>query len=200
MSQSISLGYGKANFDTNSVTIATFAVSSGFARTFPNRVFGVKGRVQPFPASHYPEINGTLMLATFDVPDGNIIAVQASHRVRGMSMRDGTVFIRAREQGAMYAITAVLPTHRDSLVGTGHLVFQGRGDLVGLYELDEMGMSPNQGYVDGFLDPHELAECFDIRQLDDPISSAPKVEHAINMSGEAVTFTSSVPRRRIRVR
>jgi hypothetical protein len=200
MGQPISIGYGKITFETASASFVCFVIEPGFVRDFPAKKFQRRGRAQAFPATQHTEINGTLMLDTLEMPDGVILAFQASHRSRGVSMRDGTIFIRVREQGAMLAVNAMLPIHRDSLVGTRHLVFQGRGDLIGLDELAEAGRAPNKGYIEGFLASEEIIQCFDIRELDAERAPRPKLETVVTMSGKEVMLQSAIPARRIRVR
>ena len=200
MSQPVSLGYGKINFDNMSATLTAFVIEPGFVRNFPSKKFSRRGRAQSFPCSQYPDINGTLMLDTLEIPDGVVICLQASQRRNAIAMRDGAVFIRIREQGPMLVVNASIPIHRESLIGTSHLVFQGRGDLMSLDDLAESGSTPTNGWIQGFMDSEEIIQCFDIRELDSEQAPAPKLERIVNMSGNTVTLQSAIPSRRIRVR
>ena len=100
----------------------------------------------------------------------------------------------------MLAINAAIPVNRASNVGTSHLVFQGRGDLMSLDELEEAGSVPTKGWIEGFMEPDEIAQCFDIREMDGEQAPKPKLERITNLSGEEVTLQSAQPSRRIRVR
>ena len=200
MIQAVSIGYGKVTFDSSSVSLVCFAVEPTFARDFPAKKYPQRGRVQTFPASQYPDVNGTLMLNTLEVPDGAILCLQSSHRSNGISMRDGAVFLRVREQGPLLVINSNLPVNRASLLTSTHVMFQGRADLLSLDELADEGILPNKGWIEGFMEPDEISQCFDIEQLDSEKSAPPKVEVLTGMSGEKVALKTSQPTRRIRVR
>lgn len=201
MLQSISIGFGKINFDNSSASLSAYVVEPPFVRNFPSKVYNRQGKLQVFPVSQHPEINGTLHIDTLQIPqDGAILLFQNSHRMRGSPIRDGAVWIRLREQGPALTVAAKLMPHRESMVGESFLVFQGRGDLIGLEDAAESGIVPSRSWVDGFMIAEEIAEQFDIHELSPERSAKPRLERIKTMSGNEVTLKVSAPGRRIRVK
>lgn len=199
--QSISIGFGKTSFSRSSVSLSAHAVEAPFARQFPSKVYSRRGKLQSFPASQYPDINGTMYLDTLEIPnDGGIIMLQNSHRMRGSPIRDGAVWLRLREQGPALTVTAILMPSHESLLGERFLCFQGRADLISLEDAAESGIQPGPSWVDGFMQEDEIAACFEIHELSPELSPKPKLERVRTMSGGEVTLTVSQPGRRIRVK
>lgn len=200
MEQNICIGYGKANFDTSSVVLATFVVAPEFYRAFPSTKMPQRGRFQRFPVTQYEDVGGVLMLNTLGAENGAVLLMQSQHRFRGASSKDGAVFIQIRDTGPNYTVTAKLPTNRESLVGESFVMFQGRGDLLSLEELAELNIVPTKSWVDGFLNPEEVEQCFDIRELQPELSVKPRFEKVLTLSGKEVILTAQAPTRRVRVR
>ena len=201
--QVISIGYGKVNFDNSSASLACFHVEPEFVRTLPSKPdsgMTQRGKVQMFPVTDYPEINGKLFTDTLNAPDGKILLLQSNHRLQGTPLKDGALFIRTRTEGAMYTVTAAIPSYRGCLVGDSFLVFQGRGDFLTVDELEDEGFVFTKSWKEAFLDTAEIERCFEIRELAPEIRDRPKVESVTNLSGETVAVTAARPARRIRVR
>lgn len=197
--QLISIGYGKETFATNSASLSAFVVEPEFVRNLPSKVFKRQGHCQRFPASQYPEINGSFYLDSVSVPEGTVIVLQSSHRVKSSSIRDGAIFIALRNDGAMLSISANLPSDKDSLVNGSFLTFQGRGDILNLDELAMFGIVPPKNYINGFLDPEQVEECYTITVMAPAQSSKPVFEKLKDREGNVV-LAKQRPGRKISLR
>lgn len=201
MTQAITYGYGRANFTNNSCTLSAFHVEPEFSRQYPAKHFKARAKPQVFPTSSHPQISGYLMLLTLDIPDGAILMLQAQHRANAMPAFDGAVFLKLRESGPNYAISAAIPAFRDSKInGNSFVVFQGRADIVGLDELEEMGIKPTRSWAEAFMNAEELEKCYDIRELSGELAPKPKIEVATSLSGKQVTLNVAQAARRVKVR
>jgi hypothetical protein len=200
VSEVVSLGYGKVNFADASASLAAFVIEPAFARAFPSNSLTRRGKPQVFPATDYEDVGGKLMIDTLEAVEGKLILLQNQQRTRGMSTRDGALFLRLRATGPAYAISAKVPVHRESKIGDTFLVFQGRGDLMSLEEVQDMGIAPTRAWVDGFLQPDEIEQCYDIRELQAEIVARPRQEVVTSLSGKEVLVTANAPGRRIKVR
>lgn len=199
--QSVSIGYGKATFKTASITLAGFVVEPPFIRTLASKKLTKHGSTIRIPVSNTPDIDGWLFQDTVQAPDGIILMVQMQHKYRGSGLRDGAIFIRAREEGAGMLITANIPSDPRSTLGTSqHTVFAGSGDILTLEELNSAGIELNKNFISAFMDPEELAECYNIT-VTHTATSAPPVEevHTTPTGGEVTLRIAKTPRR-MRVR
>ncbi len=203
MSQVISIGYGKVNFEHNSASLSCFHLEAPFIRALPSKPdsgMTQRGKVQMFPATDYPEINGKLFTDTLNAPDGKVLMLQSDHRMHGAPTKDAALFLRTRAEGAMYTVTAAIPPYRASLVGDSFLVFQGRGDFLTAEELEDEGFVFTRSWKESFLDPGEIERCFELRELAPQLSDKPRTQSITNLSGETVAVVAARPGRRIRVR
>lgn len=198
--QTISIGYGKVNFDNMSANIAVFVVEPAFARTFPSTAMGRKGKMQMFPATQQGDIAGKMLMDTLECPDGKTLLITSQHRFRGSPQKDGAVFLSTRSTGPMLTVTASLPVHRSSVLGDSFLVFQGRGDLMGAEAIEKRGILPTHAWTDAFLDPEEVDQCFTIHELQAEIAPRPRVETVVAMSGKVIEIPGDTRRRQIKVR
>lgn len=200
--QAVSLGYGKVNFEHQSASFAAFSITEPWLRVFPSKMAGSqrRGRLQSFPATQHPDINGTLFLDTVEAPEGSVLLMQGQYRSHALPLRDAGVFIRLREQGPMLTVSANLPQGRDSLLGSSFLLFQGRGDLLGIEELAEYKIVPPRSWVEAFMQGDEIEASFQIHELQAEIAPRPKTEVVTNLSGKQVAITSAAPSRRVKVR
>lgn len=201
--QAVSIGYGKISFSDASASLSAFLIEPPFVRRLPSSDgtgFTVRGKIQMFPATNFPDVNGKLFSSTLDAPDGATLLLQCQRRFNAVPIRDGGVFLRLRSTGPMYTVSADLPPARDSLLGNSFLVFQGRGDLIDVEELEGEGFEFTKNWKNAFLDPEEVAQCFDIRELAPQVEDRPRLEKVTNLSGETVSIRVSKPGRRIRVR
>lgn len=200
MSVVISTGYGKENLKDQSVSLMSFAIEKPFVRTLPGRKFPRKGNIQSFPVSAHPEINGMLYLDTLEMPEGALLMAQASHRFRGSGIRDGSFFFRARADGPMNIVKAILPTDIGAMVSTRFVVLQGRGDILSCAEaIETYGLELRKSYIDTYFDAEEIAECF-IFEITDQGTPAPKMEKVELADGTSAVVPSARTARRMRVR
>ena len=199
--QSITVGYGKATFPGASITLSGFVVEPPFIRTLASKALTKQGSTVRIPVSDHADIDGWLFNDTVLVPDGTIMMVQMSQKYRGSGLRDGAIFVRAREEGAAAMITATIPSHaRSTLTSNTHQVFLGNGDILTVEELAEQGIAPNDSFVRAFMDPEEVEECFNIRFLRGAVSAPPVEEKHIGRDGEVVRLRVEQSPRRIRIR
>lgn len=200
MSQVISIGYGNESFSKRSVKLMSFVVTAPFKRELPGRVFKRAGNVQAFPASRHPEINGTLYQDTVEVPEGTLFLIQAQHSSNGLPARDGAFFFRTRPDGPMTIVKASLPADVNALNMGKFLVLQGRGDVISHEEAVEThGLEVTRGFINGFFDAEEIAECFDFA-VTDPGVPPPKMQKIALADGTEAVVKSDKRTRRIRIR
>jgi hypothetical protein len=194
--QVISVGFGKENFSRSSISLSAFSVKAPFLRETVATAHKRQGQVQRFPASETPDINGWLYLDTVQVPEGALILLQSSYRYNGSPFRDGAILLRIRPDAPNYLIRASLPASLESSQTGKFLVFQGRADIVATEEYSEYGLYPNQNWFQGFTNPEEVSEAFEI-EMADAGTPKPVMETVIDVEGKALV-TSAAPRRRFR--
>jgi hypothetical protein len=197
--QLISVGYGRENFKTTSVSLAAFVVTADFNRTLPSKTFKRNGICQKFPASAHPEINGYLFLDSVYVPEGTVIMVQAQHKVNGSGFRDGAMFIHTRADGPMLGLKARLPTAQESTLTGDFLVFQGRGELMTQEDLIAIGIEPPASWSRAFLSEEEVAECYKVEWIAPALREKPDTEVVTDREGQQVVVPKR-PGRKIRLR
>ena len=199
--QLITVGYGKATFPSASITLAGFAVEAPFIRTLASKALTKHGSTVRIPVSNYADIDGWLFNDTIQVPDGAILMIQMSQKYRGSGLRDGAIFIRSREGGAAIMITATIPSDpRSTLTSNTHQVFLGNGDVLDVEELAELGITPGKSFIQAFMDPEEVAECYNIRVIKEAVSAPPKEEKHVTPEGNVVTLRVERTPRRMRIR
>lgn len=197
----VQIGYGKATFPTSSITIAGFVVEAEFIRTLASKKLGKESRTLTIPVSAFPDIDGWLFSDQIRAVDGTIFLIQTSVKHRGVRVRDGSIFIRARQDAAALLITANIPHDaRCTLRSHNHTVFSGHGDILTVEDLAEESIVPGKGYISAYMDPEELTECYDIVQLQAAKSHAPKVETHTAEDGTEVKLKIDRPNRRMRIR
>lgn len=196
----VQIGYGKVNYDVSSATLTSFVVEQPFDRVLASKALSKSSQTQRLPSSDTPNINGWLYHDTLNAPDGTIILVQMQARSHGLSVRDGSVFLRVRDGGPMMLIIAKFEINiRSSQYAESHVAFSGCADILQASELSEYGITPSNRYIDAFMSQDEIDECFDIQELSTG-SPKPVRETVVNASGESVTFTTQRITRRIRIR
>lgn len=198
MSQIVSLGYGKVTFSASSASLGVFCVSDGWVRNLPSKLFAREGGYHRVPSSQYPDVSGWLYQESIKVPDGTILLLQVSHRSNALPVRDGALPIVMRANGPMMVIQGNIPPARESTITQGHMMFQGRGDILLPDDYEAYNFTPNKGWVSSFTDAEEVAECFNINTLSEG-TAKPRVEVVENREGEAVVVRKR-PTRRIRIR
>lgn len=199
--QRTQVGFGKAVFDTGSITIAAFVVEEKFTRTFVSKKCAMLAKTSRYPTTNYPDISGFLFSDTVEAPEGTVICIQASEKMRGKPIRAGALFIRVRAQGAAMLVTCHIPHNgKCTLASHDHIVFSGRGDILSLDDLEALGMAPHSGYVSSFMDEEELAECYAIQVVSPEVAPAPVAEVHIAASGDKIVLNVATPMRRVRIR
>jgi len=199
--QSIQVGFGKANFPTASVTIAGFVVEPEFIRTLASKKLGKDGRTIMIPVSDHPQVDGYLYSERIYAPEDTVILIQTSTKQGPIRVRDGSIFVRVREDGAALLITAHIPHHaRCTLRDHNHVVFSGNGDILSVNDLSSMGIDVPKNYVNAYMDPEELEETYTVVEIHEAVRSAPKVEVHEKEDGTLVSLKVDAPVRRMRIR
>lgn len=194
---SVSVGYGKALLSKQNLVLTCFSVEPEFKRELLSKRYVRMGATDRIPVSPYPDIDGFLYSERVSVPEGAIVCLQGSRRHRGVPIADSALFIRVREEGPLYVISAHLPP--GGRIAT-HPVFIGNGDIIGLDELAVAGITPNRNYVSSFMNEEELGEVFAVQKAAEGKTPAPRLEMVVNSEGEAIALNTAVPSRRMRVR
>lgn len=196
--QLVSVGFGSESFASSGVKLNCFVMSGEFTRNLPSKVHKRQGVCQRFPASNHPEINGVLWLDSVLIPDGTVVMVQASHTHRAKPLKDGAIFIALRADAPVLAIKAELPVAAEATQTGSFLAFQGRGDVLSMTELKTYGIKPPRSWAEAFLDPDEVADCYEVVQLA-PGAAKPIMERLKDRDGNEV-LVAAKPARRIRLR
>lgn len=194
--QVISVAYGKETFATNSISLSSFIVTAPFARSLPSKTFKRHGACQSFPASAYPEVNGTLYLDTVRVPDGTIVLLQASHKQFARPLSDGAIFLRTRHTGPMLVVHATLPTAEEAMNTGSFLMFQGRADILTADEVeeDEACIEVPTHWRRAFLSEEEVEECFKVSSLSPELASRVRTQ-VMQVGDEKIVVTARRVRR-----
>jgi hypothetical protein len=200
MSTVISVGYGKENWTDQGVRIAGFHVTKPFNRGFPSKARKRRGNTQTFPASEFPEINGTLFLDTLECEEGDVIMIQTTRTWRGARAADAAVFYRVRASGPMSVCHVKLLAEIGRLNQDQFTVFQGRADRLTQKDLRVLGYDIPPGWRDAYMDDAEIEEIYDFSTLDGGQSPKPTFERVENSAGEVKVVTVERSRRRIRIK
>jgi hypothetical protein len=199
--QNVQIGYGKATFAQSSITIAGFIVDAPFVRTLASKKVAKAGRTMRIPVSDHPDIDGWLFSDQIPAADGTIFLIQTSNKRRGARVSDGSVFVRARKDGAALLITAHIPhDSRCTLQSHSHTVFSGSGDILGLDDLAEEGIEIPKQYAYAYMDTEEVAECYTVHTLRQAKVAAPAFEVHESADGSEVKLTVARAQRRMRIR
>lgn len=198
--QLVTVGYGKTNFDTASATLTAFHVEGEFVRTLASKKLDKHGTTIHIPTSVSPDITGFLHQDSVFAPDGTVLCVTVSGKFKGAPMRDGAVFIHTRKEGPSLLISSILPSSMHStLQSNRHTLFSGRGDILTVEELKELGIIPNKNWVAAYMNPEEVEECFAITVLAEAVAEKPRVERHVSSSGEEVSLVLRRQKRRMRL-
>ncbi len=197
--QAMSFGYGKASFAICSVSLAAFRLHAPFERTIMNTGLQRQGQTQRFPASTYPEINGTMFLETLRVPDNALVLLQASYRHLGKPIKDGAIVLRTRESGPLLSVHASIPHADESTLNPDFLVMSGRADVLDFDQLSDYGIEVKRSYAEGFMDPDEVAQCFTVSVVAHELRAAQGVQAMQDAEGKVV-LVQTRPVRQLRNR
>lgn len=195
----VSVGFGKENWKENGCSIATFLVTPPWVRDFPSKKRKRRGMTQQYPASAYPEVNGTLFLDTVEAEPGDIFMVQTSRTWRGARSADGAVFFRVRENGPVVQAHVHLPPSTEGrLNNSRHTVFSGKADQLDGEDLQELGFDIPKGWWEAFTSPEEIKELFEVESHGG--TPKPEFTRLRTSSGDTKVITVERSRRRIRIR
>lgn len=197
--QLVQLSYGREVFEKTVIRLASLAMKPPNTSEFPSKVFGKSGSSHRVPCSPYPEAHGSIISDHIQIPDGQVLGFRSSHVFNMLPTRDGIVFIRTRANGALYSIDAKLSGNMQSTIGSYVLMGVLRGDLMDLDDLKAMGFRFSRSYVEQYMTPEEVEECFEITILEPEIAPAPKIEILKTRRGEQL-IVAAKPNRRVRHR
>lgn len=198
--QLISIGFGKETFSSTSASLSAFVVEVPFTRTLPSKKYTRQGQCQKFAVSEHPMVNGYMYMDSIaGVPEGTVVLLQASHRHRACPLRDGAMFIATRATGPLLGVWARLPSAVEATLAREFLVFQGRGDILTLQEVQDRGIAPPKNYKNGFMDPEEIEECYRIEVIAPPLEEKPRYERVQGREGESVVVRAR-PGRKLSLR
>lgn len=196
----VDLGFGKANLATTLTTYASLKVTAPFVRVTAIN----SGKKMPSSDNYIPvgkyDMNGVLIGCKVDHPSGTIIAVTSSWKRSGSPIREGALFFRLREGAPLYDVRAKVPTGHDNVCGDSFLIFGGYADLVTPQELKLHGIEPNRGYIDRFMNPEELDECFIVKQLRPESIPRPTIQAVATAEGVQMKEIPQAPGRRLNLR
>lgn len=195
----VALGFGKAAFPRASCTVAMLQVEAPFVRSLATKKLSRKG-MQATISSGKLSMDGAFYAGSYEVPEGTILFVQANQTRGGNRIADAVIPLRVRAKGPFISVLAHLPRDARNLIGDSICVFDGRADVLTLEELQALGIEPSPGYINGYMNPEEVEECFMVSVLQPEIEAAPTVVIVTNSSGEAVALKSTAVRRRMRIR
>lgn len=198
MATEVGIGFGKANYPRQGMTIAVFGVAAPFVRTLATKSLGMPVRSKTPCGGH--DNDGMICYGNASVPDGTILLLQARQTVTGRVMADAGVFIRVREQGAFLSVQCIMPRCPQNTIGNFVSVFEGRGDILSAKQVRELGIDLPNSYVRTYMNVDEIEECFSIEELSPQMSAPPVMEIHTNAAGETVVIPSHAPARRMRVR
>lgn len=200
--QSISIGYGNANFATRSVKIMALSLDQPFNTVFASK----KHKRLSFHQTQVgrTDVEGKLFSETIEVPDNSLILIQVSNNYRGRRVADGAVILRARANAALIQLTSLIPhdAERSVLADHNFNCFMGRADILSAQEATDMyGIEFRRGWIDQYMDTDEIEECFSgFKELAPEIEAAPIVEIVKTVSGSKIAITTPKLRRKVRFR
>lgn len=196
--QLINVGFGRETFSKDSASLAAFIVENGFERNLPSKKFSRQGKLQRFPASQYPDVNGYMFLDSVTVPDGEVLMLQASHRRNSLPYADGSVCVRLRSTGPLLVIYASLPSNSEATLTGEFIAFHGRGDILAVRDLAGYGIKPPRKYVSAYFNEDEVRECFRVHVAAPETEAAPKLEQ-VKMADGKVELAMAKPSRKLRL-
>lgn len=205
--QRITIGFGKENFKTRSVRLATrILTNKPWDLKFPTQVNAshgvtVVGKAHAYPATIFPEINGIVYTQALDVADGVIFVVTSQEYHSASLTAQGAYILRVRAEGPLLQIMAKLPTTEvGRLNPDAHPIFTGRADILDRNDLLTLGVSPRLDWYKNHTDKDELEEVFKVNVTAKARSAKPTFTKVKNQTGETVVVSETKAVRRIRVR
>ena len=191
----VQLGFGKINFPNTTVSLSCMKVESEFSRKSAVNSGRRIGQTHTYNFGVI-EAYGQGFVSEVEHDEGVIILVQSSWKRGMLGLRDGAIFIRLRNAGPKWKITAKLPTDAQNIHGDAFEMFSGRGDLLSIETLNEVGIIPFKNYTDRYMLDEEVDECYSI-QLTDKGSPPPILKSISTPEGVKIVEIEPPPVRRI---
>ena len=199
--QTVNMGYGSVNLRTHRASIAALRVTAPFLRDSAiDTAEKVRGARTFHEVSRFPKINGCLVNDDCILPDGTIIMFQSSWSRGAAPLRNGSVFLRTRVGAALLNVVARLPVGSDSMLGDNHSVFRGHADILSAEEAELYRIKIPARYMQQFMSPEEVEECFTIRELRPESIRRPEAQLVATATGLVTLQVAPTPQRRMRFR
>ena len=196
----IDLGYGKANLSDLLATYASLKVTAPFTRiTAINSGKQMPGSSMSTPVGRF-DLNGALLNAKVEHPNGTIILVQTSWKRNGVGIRDAALFFRLREGAPLYDVRARVPIGRENICGESFMIFNGYADLLTPAELKLHSIEPHRNWATSFLNPEEIGECFIVTQQRAETIPRPTLQAIATAEGVQMREIPQTPNRRLNLR
>lgn len=196
----IDLGYGKANLSDMLATYASLKVTAPFTRvTGINSGKQMTGSTSSIPVGRF-DMNGALLNAKVEHPNGTILLIQTSWKRNGIGIRDAALFFRLREGAPLYDVRARVPVGRDNICGDSFQMFSGYADLLTPGELKLFDIEPHRNWAQSFLNAEEIAECFIVTQLRAETIRRPVLQAIATSEGVQMKEIPQAPSRRLNLR
>ena len=195
----VTLGYGKANFARTVATFACLKVTPPF-NTVSAAVSGANRGGKQYIQCGTLDLNGGVSLANVEHPVGTVILLQVSWKRQGMALKDGAIFLRLRPGAPLYNIAGMVPLSPENMVGDNVQLFSGYADVLSADDLAYLRIQPKSYYLDKFMDPEELEECFVISKAMEETTPRPEVAIVATAQGPQLREVAQTPARRLIIR
>jgi len=192
------IAYGKINLSNASLSVASFRVQGPFKReSAVNTGKRRPGFDQYVHATAHPQIGGGFSTNRVQHEPGTILLFQISRTRNRVRISDGAIFLRLREGAAFLAVSAKLPTGRESLLGDQYIIFQGNADLLSVEELKTSGLEIARQYERNFMSREEIEENFQINIVSPESTPRPSLQRVVSDGKVVVREMAQEPVRRI---
>lgn len=195
------ISYGKVNVPGATLSVAAFELKAPFVRVLATQAGRRSGRphhaeVSPF----HSEFGGFSTDPNVAFDEGTILMFLMRATRNGISIADGAVFIRLRQNAAVLNIKAILPAHKFNLLGVRHIVYTGKGDILDVDEVRAFGIQVPDFFAENNTDIEQINELFDIDELSPETAPAPVLKELVTSQGVVLREVAEEPIRRIRLR
>lgn len=198
--QKILVGFGTVNLKHQSAKLSAWRMLSPWKQDSAASSGKSDNRWAEFPVSKFPEINGKLHQANTTHPEGTIIVLRASWTSHRLPTRDGALILRLRQGAALLNIQANLPHGPDSRLGSSFAVFRGHADILSADEALVYKIQAPHQFIDKFLDPEQVDECFEIEEIVPEQVAKPQATLVHTPQGAQVVEIAAPSQRRMHFR
>lgn len=196
-----SVSFGKANFSSASHTVAVLAVSAPFKReTVLNAGRAEHSSKEYFQSSRFRDQGGGFTRQRVSLPEGTLVALQATRTTRGLVTAEATIFLRIREGADQLIINSLVPAAPESFLGDAIQSFSGAADILTADELSVLGIRVPGGYARRYCEPEEIRELFEVQVVRKGNMSKPQLVAMATSEGVVVRAVGSEGQRRIKIR